>query len=111
MTGKKRGLRNKERGDETDKLSKFSGSDTETEAGTEQAQLSENTVENRGQNFNLFAFASSFRRQSPQQEAEREEAERTIDTDRDPGNMPYLNTQNSDLHGQAPREPQTLGAS
>ena len=25
--------------------------------------------------------------------------------------MPHLNTQNSDLHGQAPREPQTLGAS
>ena len=34
MAGKKRGLKNKERGDETGTLSKFSGSDTETETGT-----------------------------------------------------------------------------
>ena len=62
MAGKKRGTKNKERGDETDTLSKFSGSDTETETGTEQVQLSENNVENREQNSSLFTFASSLQR-------------------------------------------------
>ena len=119
MAGKKRGIKNKERGDETDTLSKFSGSDTETETGTEQVQLSENNVENREQNSSLFAFASSLQR--PQTARDRD-TDRNRDRDTDPvhedqgqtdrsrGNMPYLNTNISDLHRQVPREQQSIGA-
>ena len=125
MAGKKRGLRNKERGDETDTLSKFSGSDTETETGTEQVQLCENMIENREQNASLFAFASSLRPQDreivqAQRQVDtdstgnnREESEDTIqDSHRNShrGNMPYLNTQISAMQRQVPSEPQTLGA-
>ena len=125
MAGKKRGLRNKERGDETDTLFKFSGSDTETETGTEQVQLCENMNENREQNASLFAFASSLRPQDreivqAQRQVDtdstgnnREESEDTIqDSHRNShrGNMPYLNTQISAMQRQVPSEPQTLGA-
>ena len=41
MTGKKRALRNKERGDEVETASKFSGSDTEREENADITEVDE----------------------------------------------------------------------
>ena len=116
MAGKKRGIKNKERGDQTDTLSKFSGSNTETETGTEEVQLSENNVEKREQNSSLFAFASSLQRPQKDKDTARdrdtdpEVYENQGQTDGSTGNMPYLYTNSSDLHRQVPREQQSIGA-
>ena len=103
MTGKKRGLRHRERGDETETLSKFSGSDTD-DGPSEQVQLSENTCENIRENINTFPFACSAPAEQPksadradrriaEKHAERSE-ERTKERE---GSASFLNSYNLNI--------------
>lgn len=114
MTGKKRGLRHRERGDETETLSKFSGSDTD-EGPSEQVQLSENTCENVRENTNTFPFVCSVPTEQLESTdrgdrriAERPAVRTEERTEEREGNTTFLNPYNLNITRTAPMVPITL---
>ncbi|MCG8033222.1 MAG: hypothetical protein JAZ03_13720 [Candidatus Thiodiazotropha taylori] len=100
MAGRKRGLRNRERGDETDTMSKFSESETETECIAEQAQLSENVCENREQNSSLFTYACRLPDQRNDLTGTESESVRDTERRRTEGNVTYTNPCNADIQNR-----------
>lgn len=111
MAGKKKGLRNRERGDETETLSKFSGSDTDNEGTAEQAQLSENICENREENSSIFPFACSLPAEQEVTGRDRSQPERQTERiEEREGNMSFMNPYISNLPRMAPPVPPTLEA-